>query len=147
MRWRRKHVVLSLLAVGAGAVIGLVASRGRSDPRGRRTADAGATLRARVVTDPPPGATVVPASPALDGLPVARALVEWAAHTDTREEWVGDVVQGEAGRRVVDRLRGDLPHYRAPDRVDADHDGVYVACEGRVVVLTAAGWSVAPEVW
>lgn len=145
MRLRPRHVLLSLVAAGSAVAVGLAARSGRDGKR-RPGSASGATLRAKVVAEPPDGATVVPAAAALDDLPVARALVEWAARTDARDEWVGDVVEGRAGRRVVESLDRELPHYRAPDRADAEHDGVYLSQDGRVVVLTAAGWSVAPGV-
>lgn len=145
MRLRLRHLLLS--GAAAALAVGLVVVSRRPGGDARRPAPSGATVRAKVVSKPPPGATVVEASSALDDLPVARALVEWAARRDARDEWIGDVVEGDAGREVVKRLQRELPHYRAPDRADAHHDGIYVACEGRVVVLTAAGWSLAPEAY
>lgn len=140
MERERKYLLLSMLAVGGAAAYAWASpSRPRTEPP-RASAASEAHVRARVVDDLPPGATVVPVSSGtLARFPVARATVRRAVRRDARDEWVGATVEGAGAERIPEDLHRDLPHFESGDPADADRDGVYVRCDGRLVLLTAVG--------
>lgn len=137
----RKHVLLALAAVGAAAAVGLAGTRERiAGPRGPSKAN----VAARVVSEPPPGATVVaPSDAALGRIPGARTVIRRAVRNDATDDWEHLTTEGEGAWNAVDVLHRDLPYFEA-DESDAE-DGVYVACEGSIVVLDAIGWA-SPDV-
>lgn len=132
----RKHVLLALAAAGAAAAVGVMGTRDRiAAPRGPTKAN----VAARVVREPPRGATVVaPTDAALDRIPGARTVIRRAVRNDATDDWEHLTTEGEGAWNAVDVLHGDLPYFEGgPD----EDDGVYVACEGSVVVLDAIGWA------
>lgn len=140
MERERKYLLLSMLAVGgAAAYAWATPGRSREEPIREPTASE-AHVRARVVDYLPPGASAVPvSSPTLASYPVARATVRRAVERDARDEWVGSTVEGAGAERIPEAIHGDLPHFEARDPVDADREGVYVRCDGRLVLLSAVG--------
>lgn len=140
MKRDRTFVLLSLAAVGGMAAYAYAKPDREHQPPRRRPSSSEAHVRARVVDELPPGATVVPSSSStLSSFPVARATVRRAVERGARDEWVGATVEGEGAEHVARSLHRDLPHYEPPASVDADKEGVYVRYGGQLVLLSAVG--------
>ncbi len=137
MMIRGKGMALSLLAVGTAAAAGYVLRSSRTRARdGQTRADVGA----RIVEEKeiPDDATVVDVSSRrLQDLPAAGEAIERAVRNDARDEWEHVTLERDDAWHVVDALRASLPYH---DADGAEYNGVYVHCDGRVVVLDAFGW-------
>ncbi len=140
MKRDRTFLLLSLAAVGGVAAYAWSNPGREQYPPRRRSSSAEAHVRARVVDELPPGATVVPAtSSVLSAFPVVRATVRRAAERDARDEWVGATVEGEGAEHVARALHRDLPHFEPTASGNPDEAGVYVRCGGRLVLVSAVG--------
>lgn len=138
MNVRGRDVAASLLVVGTAAAAGYVIQRGRDRAEhGPSSAEVGARIVER--EEVPVGATVVDASSRrLRELPGVGRAIDRAIADGAREEWAGVEIDREGAWEVVGALQRSLPYYEA-DR--GGYNGVYVACEDRVVVVDAIGWA------
>lgn len=138
MNVRGRDVAVSLLVVAGAAAAGYAVQRGQGrTEHGPSSAEVGAR-----VLDPgevPIGATVVDASSRrLRELPGVGRAIDRAIADDAREEWASVGIDREGAWKVVDALQRALPYHEA-DR--GGYNGVYVACDDRVVVVDAIGWA------
>ena len=139
MAIRGTDVALSLLAVGTAALAGYVIRNERA--RNSHT-PAAADVGARIVDhhEIPADATVVDASSRrLGELPGVRRAIDRAISNDAREEWEHVTLEIDGAWEVVDVIRRSLPYYDAES--GEEYNGVYVRCNGRIVVLDAIGWA------
>lgn len=138
MNVRGRDVAVSVLVVAGAAAAGYVIQRGRGRAEhGPSSAEVGA----RVVEpeEVPVGATVVDASSRrLRELPGAGRAIDRAIVDDAREEWTGVEIDREGAWEVVDALQRSLPYHEG---AGGEYNGVYVACEDRMVVVDAIGWA------
>lgn len=138
MNVRGRDVAVSLLVVGTAAAAGYVIQQGQGP---REHGPSSAEVGARVVEpeEVPVGATVVDASSRrLRKVPGADRAIARAVEEDAREEWAHVEIDREGAWEVVDALQRSLPYHEAED---GEYNGVYVACEDRVVVVDAIGWA------